>query len=135
MDEESLKMRKSDILVVDDDISCQKLLSICLKSEGFDVRTTSGGIEALEILKYHKFRMIITDFNMPDMDGMELATRVREQNMGTPVVMITGNTKSDVIGAAVLAGISKVLFKPVNLRTLVGVITPWLHAGQDTVSA
>lgn len=135
MDNESLKMRKSDILVVDDDICCQNLLSIFLKSEGFDVRTTSGGIEALEILKHHKFRMIITDFNMPDMDGMELATRVREQNLGTPVVMITGNTKSDVIEAAVHAGISKVFSKPVNLRTLVGVITPWLHASQDTVSA
>jgi len=135
MDEESLKMRKSDILVVDDDISCQKLLGIFLKSEGFDVRTTSGGIEALEILKYHKFRMIITDFNMPDMDGMELAARAREQNPGTPVVMITGSTKPDVIEAAVRAGISEVFSKPVNLRTLVGAITPWLHASQDTAFA
>lgn len=135
MDEESLKMRKSDVLVVDDDINCQNLLRIFLKSEGFDVRTTSGGIEALEILQQHKFRMIITDFNMPDMDGLELAARVREQNMGTPVVMITGTTKPDVIEAAVHAGISKVFFKPVNLRTLVGAITPWLHASQDAVSA
>jgi len=135
MDKESIKMRISDILVVDDDICCLNLLSICLKSEGFDVRTTSGGIEALEILKHHKFRMIITDFNMPDMDGIELATRVREQNLGTPVVMITGNAKSDVIEAAVHAGITKVFSKPVNLRTLVGAITPWLHASQDTVFA
>ncbi len=134
MDKESFTMRMSDILVVDDDICCQDLLSIFLRSKGVDVRTTSGGIEALEILKHCKFRMIITDCNMPGMDGLELAARVREQHPGTPVVMVTGNTKSEVNEEAVNAGISKVLSKPVNLRTLMEVITSSLHAGH-TASA
>jgi two-component system response regulator HydG len=133
--EESFKIRKSDVLVVDDDICIQNLFKIFLKSEGVDVRTTSGGIEALEILRHHKFRLIITDFNMPDMDGLELATKVREQHPETPVVMITGNTRSDVIEAAVIAGISKVLTKPIDLRTLMEVITSSLDASHNTVSA
>ncbi len=133
MDKESFTMRMSDILVVDDDICCQDLLSIFLRSKGVDVRTTSGGIEALKILKHYKFRMIITDCNMPGMDGLEFAARVREQHPGTPVVMVTGNTRS-INEEAVNAGISKVLSKPVNLRKLMEVISSSLHASH-TASA
>ena len=133
MDKE--RVRKRDILVVDDDICCQNLLSVFLKSKGVDVRTTSGGIEALEILKHCKFRMIITDCNMPGMDGLELAAKVREQHPGTPVVMVTGNTKSDVVEAAENAGISKVLSKPINLQTLMEVVTSSLHASHNSVPA
>ncbi len=134
MDKESFKMTKSDILVVDDDICCQNLLRTFLLSKGVDVRTTSGGIEALEILKLCKFRMIITDCNMPGMDGLELAAMVRELHPGTPVVMVTGNTKSDVNDKAANAGISKVLSKPIDFRTLMEVVTSSLHASH-TVSA
>lgn len=135
MDRGSFKMRKSDILVVDDDICCQNLLRIFLQSKGVAVRTTSGGIEALEILKHSRFKMILTDCNMPGMDGLELADMVREQHPGTPVVMVTANTKSDIKDKAVNAGISKVLSKPIDLRALMEVITSSLQASPNTVSA
>ncbi len=121
-------MRMSDILVVDDDIYCQDFLSIFLGSKGVDVRTTSGGIEALEILKHCKFKMIITDCNMPGMNGLELAAMVREHHPGTPVVMVTGEIKSDVEEKAATAGISKVLSKPINLQSLMEVVKSSLNA-------
>lgn len=135
MDKESFKIGKSDILVVDDDTCYQKLLSIFLTSKGVAVSTTSGGIEALEILKHSRFKMIITDCNMPGMDGLELAAKVREQHPGIPVVMVTGNKRSDVIEAAVTAGISKVFSKPIDLRMLMEAITSCMHGSQTTVPA
>ncbi len=135
MDKQSFNIRRNDILVVDDDTCYQKLLSIFLTSQGVAVSTTSGGIEALEILKHSRFKMIITDCNMPGMDGLELAANVREQHPGTPVVMVTGTNKPDVIEAAVKAGISKVISKPIDLRTLMEAVTSCLHASHNTVSA
>ena len=122
MGKENHEIRTGDILVVDDDIGCLQMLSLFLESEGFDVTATSDGAKALKILENNKFKMIISDFNMPAMNGVELAIKVRERHSGTPVVLLTGSEISVVIEEAAGAGISEIFCKPVHLKRLITAI-------------
>jgi len=135
MGKENREMRTGDILVVDDDIGCLHMLSLFLESEGFDVTATSDGAKALEILENNKFKMIISDFNMPAMNGVELAIKVRERHSGTPVVLLTGSDIPDVIEEAAGAGISEIFCKPVHLKRLMTAIRsslyPWQNKSSD----
>jgi len=116
------EMITKDILLVDDDIESLHFLSMLLESEGFNVSTTSSGIKALETLKHNEFRMMITDFNMPEINGVDLALKVREQHSDMHVVLATGSDFSDVVEEAAKAGISEILSKPLDLRRLLEVI-------------
>jgi DNA-binding NtrC family response regulator len=124
-------MNTKDILLVDDDIDNLHLLSMFLKSEGFDVSTASGGINALETLKHDTFRMMITDFNMPEINGVELATKVKEQRPDMRIVLATGADLSKISEAAAHAGISEMFSKPLELTNFLAVIRSSLLAGQN----
>jgi DNA-binding NtrC family response regulator len=120
-------MKARDILVVDDDITNLLLFRLLLEFEGFDVATASDGIKALETLENSDFRMVITDFNMPKMSGLELAVKVREQHPKIHVVLVTANELSDIVEDAADAGISRIFSKPVNMETLVTTIRSSLY--------
>lgn len=126
-------METKDILLVDDDIDYLHLLSMLLESEGLDVSTALGGINALETLKHNEFKMMITDFNMPEMNGIELAVRVREQHSDTHVVLVTGENLPEIVEAAANAGISEMFSKPLKLQKLLAVIRSSLQTGQNRV--
>jgi len=111
-------MKTRDILVVDDDTDCLQLFSLCLKDAGFDVCAASGGMKALEILGQDNFRMMITDFNMPGINGVELASRAREHCSDMRVVLVTGSTVSKIFEAAATAGISRIFSKPLDMKKL-----------------
>lgn len=126
-------MKTMDILLVDDDNDYLHLLSMLLRCEGFHVAAASDGIHALQLMRHINFRMVITDFSMPKMNGLELATKLKEQHPGTPVVLITGNAISDLIESAFVAGISNVFTKPLDLQRLLSVIRSLLQATQSCV--
>ena len=126
-------MKTMDILLVDDDNDSLHLLSMLLKGEGFEVAVASDGIQAMKVMAHINFRMMITDFCMPKMNGLELATKVKELHSDTPVVLITGNAVSDLIESAFVAGISKVFSKPLDLQRLLSFIRPLLRARQNCV--
>ncbi|MBC7962051.1 MAG: response regulator [Steroidobacteraceae bacterium] len=123
-------MNTKDILLVDDDINYLHLLSMLLESEGFDVSTALGGFKALETLKHNKFKMMITDFNMPEINGVELATKVKEQRSDMRIVLATGRDLSEIAEAAANAGISELFSKPIELQRFLGVIRSSLLARQ-----
>lgn len=115
-------MKTKDILLVDDDIYYLHPLSVLLKSEGFDVSITSDGIKALEALNHNKFRIMITDFNMPKINGVELAAKVKEMHSDMRIVLVTGGDLSEIVEAAANAGISEMLSKPIELQSFLAVI-------------
>jgi len=115
-------MGTKDILLVDDCVDQLHLLSLILESQGFDVTAASNGFKALEQLKNYEYRMMITDFNMPEMNGIELATRVRKQHPGTRVVLVTADASQAIIDGDVGAGIFEIFFKPIDFRRLVATI-------------
>lgn len=115
-------METRDILIVDDDINCRLLFSLLLESEGFDVATAPDGIKALETLENRDFSMVVTDFDMPAMSGLELAAKAQEQHSGIQVVMVTGTDTPDIAEAAAAAGVSRIFPKPLNSKAFVAAI-------------
>lgn len=84
----SLPLAKS-ILIVDDDEDIQKLVSRFLQSEGYTVSTSADGIEALLMLGKKKFDLILSDINMPNLDGFKLVEMLNQKGIAVPVVFIT----------------------------------------------
>lgn len=115
-------METRDILIVDDDINCRLLFRLLLESEGFDVATAPDGINALETLENRDFSMVVTDFNMPAMSGLELAVKAQEKHLGIQVVMVTGTDTPDIAEAAAAAGVSRIFPKPLNSKAFVAAI-------------
>src|SRR3972149_999757 len=77
------------ILVVDDELNMQLVLSAMLKKEGFDVATASDGLQALKILKEEECAAVITDLKMPKLDGMGLLSETVKNYPVIPVIIIT----------------------------------------------
>ncbi len=80
------------ILIVDDEYLIADILSFALEDEGYMVVTASNGAKALEVLDRERPELIITDFMMPIMDGLEFATIVRTRNgfSSLPILLMSG---------------------------------------------
>ena len=112
------------ILIVDDDRTTRKLLSLFLKGSGFEIATAENGLEAIEKLGAETFHLVLTDLNMPYMDGIEFI-RTMKSNPETariPVLMITTETDEEERRRAAAAGADGYLTKPVTSDVVVGKI-------------
>lgn len=112
-------MTNSDrILVVDDDPivirSCEKILA----SEGYDIRTASSGQDAINILQNDEYSLVITDLMMPEVDGIDLIKWIRNSNLQTGVIVITGYPSQETIRDALNLGIIDYLPKPFTPQVL-----------------
>jgi len=115
-------MGTNNILLVDDSVYQLHLLSVILTSQGFDVTVASSGCQALELMKNKEYGIMITDFNMPEMNGVELAARVGKQYPATRVVLVTADEFPALIDRAAKAGIWEMFSKPVDIRRLLSTI-------------
>ncbi len=109
------------ILIVDDYQTMLRVLSNLLRQLNFtNVEEASDGTEALEKLNQSKFDLIISDWNMEPMSGIELLRKVRaDENLSDiPFIMITAETKSENVIAAKETGVSNYIVKPFNAETL-----------------
>ena len=115
------------VLVVDDDGVTRKFLQFLLRSQGFGVRAAADGIEALELLAREEVDLVITDLNMPRLDGLELIRRIRAHPAaaGIPVILLTTEGDEESRRQGVEAGASEYLVKPVSGEQLAGVVRHW----------
>jgi DNA-binding response OmpR family regulator len=111
-------------LVVDDDPMVRALLADFLEQQDFEVRTAQDGRTALVIFPAERFALILVDFQMPDMTGLEMATEVRQTDPDIPIALITGMAQTIDPAAVVQAGINRIFSKPVNLEEL----SAWIHS-------
>jgi two-component system chemotaxis response regulator CheY len=104
------------ILVVDDDKTTRKLLNLFLKAKGYEVVTAENGLDAMEKLGTESINLVVTDMNMPYMDGIELTKNLRndENWKNIPIVMVTTEADADERKKAVEAGVDDYLVKPAN---------------------
>jgi DNA-binding NtrC family response regulator len=100
------------ILVVDDDKMILELVKCILKREGIVAHCVSSGEEALEQIKERPFSLMITDFNMPGLNGLELSKKGLEIAPQMPIIMDTSGISPKITRQAMEIGISKVLAKP-----------------------
>ncbi len=91
-------LNKGKILIVEDEKSMREVLGILLEGEGYDVTLAAGGIDGISLLNKDIFDMVITDINMPKVNGFEILKKVCETSPDTLVIMITafGTTESAI---------------------------------------
>ena len=78
------------ILLVDDNANGLSARRCVLEELGHRIATASSGTDALEVFAKHKFDLVVTDFRMPRMDGLELIVRLRKQAPDLPIILISG---------------------------------------------
>jgi FixJ family two-component response regulator len=108
----SLSPRKSMIYVIDDDYDVRTSLRFLLETEGFDVRTFRSGNALLGSSNRNRADCLIVDYKMAELDGLELALRLRRLQVSTPIILITGYPDENISAKASSAGVRHVLLKP-----------------------
>ena len=106
------------ILVADDDKSIQDLVFRSLEILGFEVALAGNGIEALAVFLESSFDMVLTDLQMPVMDGLRLAAHIKERSPSTPVILLTGSDREAVLKKVERGPVDAVIFKPFGLEDL-----------------
>ncbi|SLM63937.1 MULTISPECIES: two-component system sensor histidine kinase RcsC [Dickeya] len=106
------------ILVVDDHPINRRLLADQLGSLGYQVITANDGLDALDVLAKHPVDIVLTDVNMPNMDGYRFTERLREMQLTFPVIGVTANALAEERQRCLQAGMDNCLSKPVTLDTL-----------------
>jgi two-component system chemotaxis response regulator CheY len=110
-------------LVVDDSKAVRMILAKTLKEIGFEIREAANGREALEVIEVEKtaVTLVLADWNMPEIDGLELLKRLRQKPelASLVVVMVTTETELGQMTAALEAGANEYIMKPFTKDILV----------------
>ena len=104
-------------LIVDDSSVMRKIVERALRQAGLELMTVheaGSGTEGLDLLRAKQVDLILSDINMPSMDGLEFLRQLRAQNLapGVPVVMITTESSEEHVKQAILAGAQGYIRKP-----------------------
>jgi len=116
MNEKNIK-----VLIVDDFATMRKVVRNLLKQVGYeDIVEAEDGVMALKALKAQKIDVIVSDWNMPNMTGLELlkAVRADAELAKTPFLMVTAEALQDNVVAAVKAGVNNYIVKPFTAEVL-----------------
>ena len=109
---------RNTILVVDDEEGILDVSEEYFERKGYKVYTARNGVEAIEIVESIKIGCCFTDINMPEMDGLELAERIRKIDNTLPIVVMTGYPSLDNTIRTLKNGVVDFLVKPVNLEQM-----------------
>lgn len=110
--------RRRHVLFVDDEPGLAAIVQRLLLLEGFDVTVCSGGEEALSAFDPDRHDLVVTDYGMPDLTGVQVAAAIKRRAPNIPILLVTG-WGSDLDASAPPPGVSAVIGKPFRLATLV----------------
>ena len=118
------------ILVVDDSKTVRNLLAYILKSKKFHVDTAVDGLVALEKIFSNKYDLVITDINMPRMDGFKLIESIRaeEAYQFLPIIVLTTESREESKRLGIMKGANMYLTKPSDPETLVAYVKMLLQS-------
>ena len=111
-------MSANKILIVDDEEIIVRLLSMSLRSDGYETITAFNGEQGLEKFKSESPDIVVTDIKMPGMDGLELLKKIKEIDIETEVIIVTGHGDIDSTITALQYGASDFINKPVRDEAL-----------------
>jgi CheY-like chemotaxis protein len=115
----TINIDASRVLVVDDDPNILKMVAKMAACLGYRTATCQEAVDALSCLRKTYFKLVITDYDMPFMDGLELAGQIKKKYFSTRVILMSGHgpgTIRDRVAGS--NGIDGLLFKPFNLQSL-----------------
>lgn len=117
-------MADKKILAVDDSVSIRKSISFILGQEGYEVVEAEDGVDALKKAASDKFGLIISDINMPNMDGIELIKQLRNDTnyKFTPIIVLTTENQDSKMQEGKAAGATGWIVKPFSSDKLIAVV-------------
>ncbi|WP_316796786.1 response regulator [Pedobacter agri] len=116
-----------DVLIVEDNLIDQKLLSAYLKEYDIAFKISNDGIEAQNLLKTFSFSLVLLNIELPIIDGFQLTKIIREPlRLDTPIVAITANKVDDIIEKCFAFGMNACIFKPIDKLEIFGILTEFL---------
>ena len=116
------------ILIVDDDPHFLRVLARILSGEKFLVTSAGGVCDAVELLKSAQFDLVISDLRMPDRDGLNFLEALRRDGNKIPVIILTAYGEVDTYLAAMNAGATEYLNKPIHSAELLKTVRSCLRA-------
>jgi len=120
---------KLSILLVEDNLLNQRIVTLNLKKFNHDVHIANNGLEAVEIFKAKKFDVVLMDIMMPVMDGLEATVKIRqyeeENNIvdKTPIIAITANTMDNDREKCISYGMNEFMSKPFDINKLIAIFS------------
>ena len=124
-------MEKKSILIVDDDKAILKSLKAILQLEGYSVDTAETGSEAIEKSKARFYNLALLDIKLPDMEGIELLTKMQRTIPRMMKIMVTGHANLENAVKALNLGADAYIVKPVNPQKLLKVVEEKLKEQEE----
>lgn len=120
---------KKVVLVADDSPSIRKFVAFALSAKGFEIIPASDGMEALEKIPAGKVDLIITDLNMPNLDGFELIRSIRSNDdfKETPIIILSSLAGSEEINKGLECGANSYLVKPFDPKRILYEVSKYLN--------
>jgi len=107
-------LKELTVLYVEDDLSTQNIIAEILREFFRSVKVASNGLDALTIFENEHINLIITDIEMPELDGLKFIQSVRENDICTPVIMLTAYTDSKYLLQSINLKIDSYIVKPIS---------------------
>ena len=122
------------ILLVDDNAINLFVASEILRKAGCDIDTAGTGLEAIQKVKEHSYRLILMDIQMPQMDGIQATAEIRKLNLAStpPVIAMTAYSMKEDKERFMLNGMDDYIAKPIKAESLISKVKEWLHQNQAT---
>jgi len=111
-------MSADSILIVDDDSSVRRVLEMQLAEGGYEIRTASGGSEAMRMLQEWSPKLVISDLKMPEVDGLELLRSIKEEEIQSTVILVTAFGSIETAVQAMRLGAYDYVTKPIDYEAL-----------------
>jgi DNA-binding response OmpR family regulator len=105
------------LLLVEDDPAVQRILTLCLREDGFELVVTSSGVEGMDLLSGDSIDVVLLDLMLPDLDGLEFCRRVRHGS-DIPLIIVTARADSHDMVAGLEAGADDYIVKPFVAKVL-----------------
>src|SRR5512144_1641355 len=115
-------MSKGCVLVVDDEADNRRILEYMLQRDGYTVRSAPSGRQALKVYAEHQIDLALLDLSMPEMDGITLLKRLRQEDSNLQVIMVTAHGSVERAVEAMKAGALDFLTKPVQSEVLLALV-------------
>lgn len=112
-------MSKAKILIVDDEAGVRDLLNDALQISGYDTEVAEDGLAALNWLRVNRADLIVSDINMPKLDGFGLLEQLRKKGDETPIILLTARGEKQDVTRGLRTGADDYLTKPFGLEELV----------------
>ncbi|MCG6551484.1 MAG: response regulator [Candidatus Magnetominusculus sp. LBB02] len=117
------------VMVVDDDMTARKIIGLYVRENGYEPVFAKNGVDAIEKLASNEVALIVSDLNMPYMDGIELARHLKNDRafQALPILMLTTENDDKERKQAVAAGVDAYMAKPVTAEAVGAVINELLQ--------